>query len=102
MWLSGLGKVMPNYTCVRERMPVAVIVGNTWAISAQMGTLLELYRYPQVRGDGVFFWTKNSHDSLHANFAHSTQGISELGSKPKSLGATSFLHADPLGMKSYK
>lgn len=53
MWLPGLGNVIPNYTCVRESRSVAVIAGTTWAISAQMGTLLECYNYPQVRCDGV-------------------------------------------------
>uniref|UniRef100_G1TSI7 G-protein coupled receptors family 3 profile domain-containing protein n=1 Tax=Oryctolagus cuniculus TaxID=9986 RepID=G1TSI7_RABIT len=48
MWLSGLGKVIPNYSCVREGKSVAVTVGTTWAISAQMGTILELYKYPQL------------------------------------------------------
>lgn len=53
MWLSGLDKLIPNYSCVREGKSVAVTVGTTWAISAQMGTLLELYKYPQVRCHGV-------------------------------------------------
>uniref|UniRef100_A0A5F9CFA1 G-protein coupled receptors family 3 profile domain-containing protein n=1 Tax=Oryctolagus cuniculus TaxID=9986 RepID=A0A5F9CFA1_RABIT len=47
-WLSAVGKAIPNYTCVRKSKSVAVITGNTGAISAQIGTLLELYKFPQA------------------------------------------------------
>ncbi|XP_062033574.1 vomeronasal type-2 receptor 116-like [Lepus europaeus] len=47
-WLSAVGKAIPNYSCVRKSKSVAVIVGITWAISAQIGTLLELYKFPQL------------------------------------------------------
>nr|XP_051686738.1 vomeronasal type-2 receptor 116 [Oryctolagus cuniculus] len=47
-WLSAVGKAIPNYTCVRKSKSVAVITGNTGAISAQIGTLLELYKFPQL------------------------------------------------------
>uniref|UniRef100_A0A8C4KXL6 G-protein coupled receptors family 3 profile domain-containing protein n=1 Tax=Equus asinus TaxID=9793 RepID=A0A8C4KXL6_EQUAS len=43
IWLSGLGKDIPNYTCRRESKSVAVLTGTTWAISAQIGTLLLTY-----------------------------------------------------------
>ena len=49
IWLSGLGKDIPNYDCRRESKSLAVLTGTTWAISAQIGTLLELYKFPQVR-----------------------------------------------------
>ncbi|XP_076975499.1 vomeronasal type-2 receptor 116-like [Tamandua tetradactyla] len=48
LWQSGLGKVIPNYTCRTERKSVAALTGTTWAVSAQIGTLLELYKVPQV------------------------------------------------------
>jgi hypothetical protein len=49
IWLSGLDKVIPNYTCRKESKSVASLTGSSWAISAQIGTLLELYKFPQVR-----------------------------------------------------
>ncbi|XP_021106839.1 vomeronasal type-2 receptor 116-like isoform X2 [Heterocephalus glaber] len=41
-------KEIPNYSCGRERKSVAVVSGTSWAVSAQIGTLLELYKFPQV------------------------------------------------------
>ncbi|XP_058513651.1 vomeronasal type-2 receptor 116-like [Ochotona princeps] len=45
-WLTGLDRGIPNYTCKRGGKAVAVI--SETSISAQMGTLLELYRIPQL------------------------------------------------------
>ncbi|KFO38042.1 Vomeronasal type-2 receptor 26 [Fukomys damarensis] len=39
---------VPNYTCRRESKSIAVLTGTTWEISAQIGTLLELYKFPQM------------------------------------------------------
>ncbi|NP_001093003.1 vomeronasal 2 receptor 511 [Monodelphis domestica] len=47
-WLSGQGRLVPNYGCWGQERPVAIIGGATSALSVQMGPLLELYRYPQV------------------------------------------------------
>ncbi|XP_044526955.1 vomeronasal type-2 receptor 26-like [Gracilinanus agilis] len=47
-WLSGEGLTTPNYSCERQDKTLAVIGGATSALSVQMGTLLELYRFPQV------------------------------------------------------
>jgi hypothetical protein len=49
IWLPGSDKVIPNYTCRRESKSVAALTGSSWVISAQTGTLLELYKFPQVR-----------------------------------------------------
>ncbi|XP_042549900.1 vomeronasal type-2 receptor 116-like [Dipodomys spectabilis] len=46
-WLSGQYKI-PNYTCMRESNSVAVLTGISGRTSAQIGTLLELYRFPQL------------------------------------------------------
>ncbi|XP_074055819.1 vomeronasal type-2 receptor 26-like [Macrotis lagotis] len=46
-WLSGQGQLIPNYSCGGQKA-VAVIGGATSALSVQMGTLLELYKYPQI------------------------------------------------------
>ncbi|XP_068959142.1 vomeronasal type-2 receptor 26-like [Petaurus breviceps papuanus] len=47
-WLSGHGQTTPNYSCQRQDKSMAVIGGATSALSVQMGTLLELYRFPQL------------------------------------------------------
>uniref|UniRef100_G3VA01 G-protein coupled receptors family 3 profile domain-containing protein n=1 Tax=Sarcophilus harrisii TaxID=9305 RepID=G3VA01_SARHA len=47
-WLTGEGKLVPNFSCRRQDKSVAVIGGATSALSVQMGTLLELYNFPQV------------------------------------------------------
>ncbi|XP_012368807.1 vomeronasal type-2 receptor 116-like [Octodon degus] len=47
-WLSGLDKRIPNYTCRREGNSIAVLTGTSWATSAQIGTLLKLYKFPQM------------------------------------------------------
>ncbi|XP_051846898.1 vomeronasal type-2 receptor 26-like [Antechinus flavipes] len=47
-WLSGQGQTIPNFSCERQDKAIAVIGGATSALSVQMGTLLELYRFPQI------------------------------------------------------
>uniref|UniRef100_A0A8C6A1A4 G-protein coupled receptors family 3 profile domain-containing protein n=1 Tax=Marmota marmota marmota TaxID=9994 RepID=A0A8C6A1A4_MARMA len=47
-WLTKRVKYIPNYTCSKESKSVAVITGQTWTSSAQIGTLLRLYRFPQL------------------------------------------------------
>ncbi|KAM5237992.1 vomeronasal type-2 receptor 116-like [Ctenodactylus gundi] len=39
---------IPNYTCRRESASVAVLTGASWENAAQFGTLLELYKLPQL------------------------------------------------------
>ncbi|KAM5237993.1 vomeronasal type-2 receptor 116-like [Ctenodactylus gundi] len=39
---------IPNYTCRRESVSVAVLMGTSWENVAQFGTLLERYRFPQL------------------------------------------------------
>ncbi|XP_048187278.1 vomeronasal type-2 receptor 116-like [Perognathus longimembris pacificus] len=38
----------PNYSCVRESKSIAVLTGTSGLTSALIGTLLGLYRYPQL------------------------------------------------------
>ncbi|XP_040846178.1 vomeronasal type-2 receptor 116-like [Ochotona curzoniae] len=45
-WLTGLDRVIPNYTCRREAKAVAVLAETRFLV--QMGMLLELYRIPQL------------------------------------------------------
>uniref|UniRef100_G3W2D0 G-protein coupled receptors family 3 profile domain-containing protein n=2 Tax=Sarcophilus harrisii TaxID=9305 RepID=G3W2D0_SARHA len=47
-WLTGEGQLVPNFSCRRQDKSVAVIGGATSALSIQMGTLLELYHFPQL------------------------------------------------------
>ncbi|XP_027626996.1 vomeronasal type-2 receptor 26-like, partial [Tupaia chinensis] len=46
--LSGGNKTLPNYNCQTQKQPVAIITGNIPKFSAQIGSLLELYKSPQV------------------------------------------------------
>ncbi|XP_036599490.1 vomeronasal type-2 receptor 26-like [Trichosurus vulpecula] len=48
MWLSGSSHIIPNYSCSGQDKSVAIIGGATYSLSVQMGTLLELYRFPQI------------------------------------------------------
>ncbi|XP_051846913.1 vomeronasal type-2 receptor 26-like [Antechinus flavipes] len=48
MWLSGQGQTIPNYSCERQRKSVVVIGGATSELTYCMGTLLELYKLPQI------------------------------------------------------
>ncbi|XP_012891903.1 PREDICTED: vomeronasal type-2 receptor 116-like [Dipodomys ordii] len=47
IWLSGPRKI-PNYNCIGESKFVAVLAGTSGKTSVQIGTLLELYRFPQL------------------------------------------------------
>ncbi|XP_032752215.1 vomeronasal type-2 receptor 116-like [Rattus rattus] len=49
IWLTGQRNFMPNYNCRMNRMSAAALTGTSWATSAQIGTLLQLYKFPQVR-----------------------------------------------------
>ncbi|KAM5237912.1 vomeronasal type-2 receptor 116-like [Ctenodactylus gundi] len=44
---SGQDEI-PNYTCGKQRKSVALLTGTVWATAAQIGTFLELYRFPQL------------------------------------------------------
>uniref|UniRef100_G1U981 G-protein coupled receptors family 3 profile domain-containing protein n=1 Tax=Oryctolagus cuniculus TaxID=9986 RepID=G1U981_RABIT len=47
-WLSGQGIFAPNYNCKKQDKSVAIIAGTTATFSAEIGTLLELYKIPQI------------------------------------------------------
>ncbi|XP_074166043.1 vomeronasal type-2 receptor 26-like [Sminthopsis crassicaudata] len=51
-WLSGIDQLIPNSNCREPGKVVAAIGGATSALSVQMGTLLDLYRLPQLPGSG--------------------------------------------------
>ncbi|ELW47502.1 Rap1 GTPase-GDP dissociation stimulator 1 [Tupaia chinensis] len=46
--LTGGYQSLPNYNCQIQKQPVAILAGNMPTFSAQVGTLLELYKSPQV------------------------------------------------------
>ncbi|XP_051684402.2 vomeronasal type-2 receptor 116-like [Oryctolagus cuniculus] len=46
IWLAGLEEDVPNYTCRKQSKSVAIISGTS--IAVQIGTLLELYKIPQL------------------------------------------------------
>ncbi|XP_059109680.1 vomeronasal type-2 receptor 116-like [Peromyscus eremicus] len=48
IWLTGLSSPYCNYNCVKKRMSAAVLTGPSWAKSAHIETLLQLYKFPQL------------------------------------------------------
>ncbi|XP_016069806.1 PREDICTED: vomeronasal type-2 receptor 116-like [Miniopterus natalensis] len=48
LWLSGGREEIPNYNCESQSKSVAVVEGITSAFVLQLGTLLELYKFPQI------------------------------------------------------
>ncbi|XP_032765793.1 vomeronasal type-2 receptor 116-like [Rattus rattus] len=46
--LSGSDNAIPNCGSARESNPTAVLTGPSWAISEYIGTLLDLYKFPQL------------------------------------------------------
>uniref|UniRef100_UPI001A9F5C89 vomeronasal type-2 receptor 26-like n=1 Tax=Ictidomys tridecemlineatus TaxID=43179 RepID=UPI001A9F5C89 len=53
LWLSGGTEFLPNYKCQTQSKAIAVIAGTAAAFSAQIGTLLERYKTPQVSSEMV-------------------------------------------------
>uniref|UniRef100_G1TUL6 G-protein coupled receptors family 3 profile domain-containing protein n=1 Tax=Oryctolagus cuniculus TaxID=9986 RepID=G1TUL6_RABIT len=47
-WLTGKHHLIPNYTCQTQGKTVAIIAGTTSAFLAEIGTMLELYKTPQI------------------------------------------------------
>ncbi|XP_040589755.1 vomeronasal type-2 receptor 116-like [Mesocricetus auratus] len=48
IWLTGQSYPHSNYNCVKERKSAAALTGPSWAKSAHFGTLLQLYKFPQL------------------------------------------------------
>ncbi|XP_027254466.1 vomeronasal type-2 receptor 116 isoform X2 [Cricetulus griseus] len=48
IWLTGISYPLCNYNCVNERKSAAALTGPSWAKSAHIGTLLQLYKIPQL------------------------------------------------------
>uniref|UniRef100_A0A8C6IF49 Vomeronasal 2, receptor 94 n=1 Tax=Mus spicilegus TaxID=10103 RepID=A0A8C6IF49_MUSSI len=49
LWLTAHveRKVLPNYNC-KKRNFTAALTGTSWITSAQIGTLLQLFKFPQI------------------------------------------------------
>ncbi|XP_051033182.1 vomeronasal type-2 receptor 116-like [Phodopus roborovskii] len=47
-WLTGNILYIPNYTCAKKKKSVAVLTGMSWTISECFGTLLDIYKFPQL------------------------------------------------------
>ncbi|XP_059109690.1 vomeronasal type-2 receptor 116-like [Peromyscus eremicus] len=48
IWLTGMSNPLSNYNCGKENKAAAVITGTSWKTSAHIGTLLQLYKFPQL------------------------------------------------------
>ncbi|XP_060038240.1 vomeronasal type-2 receptor 116-like [Erinaceus europaeus] len=48
LWISGGNQAVPNYDCQKQKKSVAIIAGTRPEFLADIGSLLELYRIPQV------------------------------------------------------
>uniref|UniRef100_A0A8C2N3B4 G-protein coupled receptors family 3 profile domain-containing protein n=1 Tax=Cricetulus griseus TaxID=10029 RepID=A0A8C2N3B4_CRIGR len=47
-WFTGLSTFSPNYFCGIERKSAALLIGIRWKTSELIGTLLHLYKFPQL------------------------------------------------------
>lgn len=54
IWLTAHREkyILPNYKCGKKHF-TAALTGTSWTTSAQMGTLFQLFKFPQVRKHGV-------------------------------------------------
>ncbi|XP_027622204.1 vomeronasal type-2 receptor 116 [Tupaia chinensis] len=48
LWLCGGNQFFPNYNCQNQKKSIAIVAGTTSTFSAQIETLLVLYKIPQV------------------------------------------------------
>lgn len=62
--LAGRGYSIPNYNCARHNMTAGILTGISWVVSEIMGTLLKLYKFPQVRDSGVEMMSSLPCDTL--------------------------------------
>ncbi|XP_034366112.1 vomeronasal type-2 receptor 116-like [Arvicanthis niloticus] len=48
VWLTRMKVPLPNYYCGQKRKSPAALTGTSWATSAHIATLLQLYKIPQL------------------------------------------------------
>lgn len=58
----GDGNHIPNYNC-KKRNFTAALTGTSWITSAQIGTLLQLFKFPQI-SFGPFDLLLSDHASM--------------------------------------
>ncbi|XP_023560899.1 vomeronasal type-2 receptor 116-like [Octodon degus] len=67
-----------NYMCGTESKCAAVLTEMSWGTSAQIGPLLELYRFPQVRVGG----TENAGSAIRVTFGSFDPTLRDSGQYP--------------------
>ncbi|XP_076416484.1 vomeronasal type-2 receptor 116-like [Peromyscus maniculatus bairdii] len=83
MWLSGRSEFIPNYKCKTQHKALGIIAGTRPEFSAAIGTLLELYKVPQVTY-GTFDSMLSDRDTFPSLYQMSpkdtalTQGVTSL------------------------
>ena len=55
-WLTGLSIFIPNCNCRKKYKSAATLTGISWKSSGIIGTLLGLYKFPQVSAHDVSGW----------------------------------------------
>ncbi|XP_048196597.1 vomeronasal type-2 receptor 116-like [Perognathus longimembris pacificus] len=76
LWLFGKYRI-PNYFCRTESKTMAVLTGPSAVTSYNIGTLLELYKFPQFT-IGTFDYALNDHNKFPALY--------QMASKDTSIG----------------
>ncbi|NP_001092940.1 vomeronasal 2 receptor 11 [Rattus norvegicus] len=76
MWLTAhkRGKVLPNYNC-EEKNFTAAFTGTSWTTSAHIGTLLQLFRFPQL-SIGPYDTALNDHGQYSSLYQMATKDTS--------------------------
>ena len=47
-WLTGLSIFLHNYSCREESTSAAALTGISWKTSELIGSVLNIYKFPQV------------------------------------------------------
>ncbi|XP_069867803.1 vomeronasal type-2 receptor 116-like [Dipodomys merriami] len=75
-FISLFGKYnIPNYSCMRESKSIAVLTGPSGLTSAQIGTFLNLYRFPQLTF-GPFDHALSDHNKFPALYQMASKDTS--------------------------
>lgn len=60
-WFTDLSFLSPNYFCRKDSKSAALLTGTSGKTSELMGTLLHLYKFPQVSESGMLGRRVSSH-----------------------------------------
>ncbi|OBS59357.1 hypothetical protein A6R68_09520, partial [Neotoma lepida] len=75
IWLTDMSFPTSNYNCVKERKTAAALTGPSWARSAHIGTLLQLYKFPQLTV-GPFDPILNDRSQFHSLYQMASKSTS--------------------------